>query len=1017
MINYKKINIAGGWLVFLVGAVTYLLTIEPTTSFWDCGEFIASAYKLEVGHPPGAPLFMIIARIFSLFTFGNEKMVAAMVNAWSGLASAFTVMFLFWTITHLAKKIISKGKKLSAGQTIAVLGSGLIGALAYTFTDTFWFSAVEGEVYATSSLFTALVFWAILKWENVANERHSLRWLILIAYLMGLSIGVHLLNLLAIPSIVFVYYFKKYKTTKSGVIYASLIAMVILGTIIYGVIPGIVKIASKFELIFINGFGLPYKTGVIIYALMLIGLIVLGLYYTTKKHYVVLNTIILSFLFIVIGYSSFTMIVIRSHANPPMDENNPEHVFSLLSYLNREQYGDRPLLYGQYYNAPVIDQENRESYIQKNGKYKKITLTNPEYKYDPDFMTFFPRMYSFQDRHISQYKSWANIKGTPIRVPGRSGESELRYKPTFFENLKFFFRYQVWHMYFRYFLWNFAGRQNDIQGHGEPIKGNWLSGIPFWDNYRLGNQDDLPLKFSGKSTNKYYLLPLILGIIGLIYNYRNERKTFWIVLMLFFFTGIAIVIYLNQTPLQPRERDYAYAGSFYAFAIWIGMGVPGIFNYVKKYIQAKVAAILAIVISLSIPAILVAENRDDHDRSGRYTARDWAINYLNSCVPNAILFTYGDNDTFPLWYVQEVEGIRTDVRVVNLSLLSTDWYIDQMKRKAYESDPVPFSLEEEQFRQGIRDIVPIRERIKKYVDIERVMRFVASDSPDTRLGTMMGEQLDYLPTRKLLIPVDSSKVITNGTVPKGYEDKILPALEMNLSKSYLMKSDLMILDLLATNKWERPVYFATSIGTENYLGLQKYFQFEGFAYRLVPYETPVKDGEYGNIISDIMYDNVMNKFTWGRMGEPDVYIDEQNKRTSKIMDIRGMFARLSTKLVNENKLDSAKLVLDKSIELMPNEKFPYDYTVLPMIENYYKAGFFEKGDSVANVLADVTIDEVEYFMSLRPEKAKANEYERNISMHSVQRLANITGIYNRTELNQRLTKKLDDIMKNMSLGK
>ncbi|NPA67381.1 MAG: DUF2723 domain-containing protein [Chlorobi bacterium] len=696
--TYKKYNVISGWIVFLIAFITYYLTAEPTVSFWDCGEFTASSYKLEVGHPPGAPFFMLLARFFAIFASSNQQ-VAFMINLVSVTASAFTVAFLFWTITYFAEKILLKKSSININNTLAILLSGFTGALIYAFSDTFWFSAVEAEVYASSSLFTAAVFWAILKWERISDEKYSDRWLVLIAFLMGVSIGVHLLNLLAIPAIVFVYYFKKYKTTAKGILYAFFISVAILAFVMYGIIQAYVVVASEFELLFVNTFGLPYNSGLFFYVILTFALLTFGIYITFKHKRTVLNTALTVITVILIGYSSFAVIVIRSYANPPMDENNPENVFALLSYLNREQYGSRPLFYGNYYNAEFqrddsgnIKIKKRYTYIPVDGKYLKIEKSNPEYLYESSGKTIFPRMYSRDKNHISAYKAWAGIK---------DGEN-----PTFFQNLKFFFKYQLGHMYFRYFMWNFAGRQNNLQSYGDITKGNWISGIPFLDEMITGSQKNLPDRIKNdKSRNVYFLLPFILGITGLLFSYFEDKKSFTVIMLLFFFTGAAIVIYLNQTPYQPRERDYAYAGSFYAFAVWTGLGAAALYSYFSEKMKPKTALILAAFITVPVPIITASENWDDHDRSDRYTARDFAVDYLNSCEKNAILFTYGDNDTFPLWYAQEVEGIRTDIKVVNLSLLGTDWYIDQIRKKTYEAPPVPFKMTHDKYREGKRDVI------------------------------------------------------------------------------------------------------------------------------------------------------------------------------------------------------------------------------------------------------------------------------------------------------------------------
>lgn len=720
MRNFRFYNLLTGWSVFLIAAVTYLLTIEPTTSFWDCGEFIATAYKLEVGHPPGAPFFMIIGRFFTLFAGGNELAVAATMNVLSGLASAFTILFLFWTITHLVRKFYGHQQSYALPELITILGAGTLGALAYTFSDTFWFSAVEAEVYALSSLFTAFVFWAMLKWENIADEPYANRWLILIAFVMGISIGTHLLNLLALPALVFIYYFRKYTFSVRGFAAALGVSLLILAVILEVIILGVPVFASKLELIFVNGFGLPFYSGVVFSMFLIFGLIILGIYYTRKKVKVMWNTVLLAFFVIMVGYSSYTVIVIRSVANTPLDESNPETIFTLSSYLNREQYGDRPLFHGAYFNArPTAVEEGRPTYYRGDDEYEEV-IKDRKYEYNSNFEGFLPRMWSSQAKHANEYIYWGNLKESQLYnvrtdangqpVVGRMGEMQFdrnapKAKPSFADNMRFFFRYQVGHMYMRYFMWNFAGRQNDLQGHGELHKGNWISGIKFIDEARLGPQDELPDSIKdNKAHNKYYFLPLIFGLAGMIFHFRKRVKDAWVVALLFILTGFAIVVYLNQYPLQPRERDYAYAGSFYAFSIWIGLGLVAIIEYIRKKLDhAAVPVLIAVASLVAVPGLMAMENWDDHDRSDRYTARAFARNYLNSCDENAIIFTNGDNDTFPLWYVQEVEGFRTDVRVVNLSYLTADWYIEQMMYKFYESDPLPLSMSKDQYRQGIRD--------------------------------------------------------------------------------------------------------------------------------------------------------------------------------------------------------------------------------------------------------------------------------------------------------------------------
>jgi len=1087
MKKFKLYNTILGWIVFLIAAYTYLSTMEPTASLWDCGEFIATSYKLEVGHPPGAPFFMLVQKVMSLLAGNNVHKVAYWMNVTSALSSAFTILFLFWTISYIARRIILKIKNkdtLNTAESIAVLGSATVGALAYTFSDTFWFSAVEAEVYAMSSMFTAITFWIALKWDEQADKPYAYRWLILLGLLIGMAIGVHLLNLLVIPAVSIIIYYRLFvdnknislKKENTGLLVSFIIGSLVLLFIMYGIIQGLVALGSQFELLFVNTFGLPFESGFITFLLLLFGVLIYGIIYSIKHRKYILHDILLFTIMILIGYSVFAIIVIRSNANPPIDENNPEYSFALKAYLNREQYGNRPLLYGPYYDAQIIGEEPIYTYYKDDSlkKYIKIKKTNPNYKYDPNRETIFPRMYSQEKDHIEGYKAWGGVE------PGE--------KPNFINNLKFFFNYQLGFMYFRYMFWNFVGKQNDIQGHGGILHGNWLSGINFIDNARLGPQDKIPTKWKNKaSRNKFYFLPLILGILGLLYSLYH-RKYFWAILVFFFMTGIAIVIYLNQTPYQPRERDYAYAGSFYAYAIWIGLGVLAIYDMLKRLLKSETTnAIIASLLGLTIPILMGSQTWDDHDRSGRYHTRDLAADYLNSCDKYAILFTYGDNDTFPLWYDQETEGIRTDVRDVNLSLFSTDWYIDQMKRKAYESDPLPIPISKKKYREGTRDIIIINEnpnlfvnekyqankklfinqykklyehtmrmlsasefpkifqkdyktlsekgyekitpmtllnllnRLKQknilektkvnpdtldylkvkttelvkqiknsYLPIKIAMDFVLSDDPATKIGN---GAYDYLPTRKLLIPVDKQKIIKAGFVPPDKHNQIVDAIRFTLpKKQYLLKSQWMVLLILANFNWDRPIYFATSIGTENYLGLQKYFRLEGFAYRLVPYETKPKNGVFGDINTDILYNNLMNKFKWGRIYEPDFNVDHYVDRVTKVMDIRGVFHRLASKLIEEHKNDSAKAVLNKIVHIMPDNKFPFDYFFVPIIEDYYKINMNKTADSLARITFNNYKEECEFYKSLSNDKLNTEEIQRNLGLayFTFGKLADIT---------------------------
>ncbi len=1042
--NFKKLDIIGGWIAFAIATFTYVSTMEPTVSFWDCGEFIACAYKLQVGHPPGAPLFLMIGRFFSMWTAPEQA--AYMVNLISALSSSFTILFLFWTISALGRKLLNRnGSEWNTGKTVAVVGSAMVGALAYTFSDTFWFSAVEAEVYAMSSLFTAIVFWAILRWERVSDQAGSDRWLVFIAYLMGLSIGVHLLNLLAIPAIAFVVYFKKFKPTLKGIGVTAAASVLILGFVQKGVIPGIVSMSGKFELLFVNSFGLPFHTGAFIHVIILIAAVVYAILLThqtgdRKWKFMgllvlisllvasfstlgivtagviigifllvpnvpdrVINTGLLCLSVILIGYSSYTMILVRSNANPPMDENNPENMFSLLSYLNREQYGSQPIAYGQYFNTPL---DNKDPYTDGNptyfqefskGEYVKGSHhKNTQPNYASEFMTVFPRMWSQEARHIKAYKSWSDFKGKPMRYKVYGGKMETIYKPTFAENMRFFFSHQVNWMYWRYFLWNFAGRQNDVQGHGEIVDGNWLSGINFIDSIFLGDQSNLPPSIGEhKARNTFFFLPLILGLIGIFFQFNASKRDFAIVTMLFFFTGLAIIIYLNQYPFQPRERDYAYAGSFYAFTIWIGLGVLGIIDALTQKVKMNqvVAGGLATVICLTaVPGLMAKEGWDDHNRSNRYTALDFAKMYLDSCDKNAVLFTNGDNDTFPLWYAQEVEGYRTDVRVINLSLLNTDWYIDQMSRAAYDSEPTPFSLKPHQYRQGTRDYIPVIDRNKdgKYIDVKKIVDFFSDDKNQASMGN--NRKMNYSPTKLYSLSIDSAKVVANGTVPKEKVNEVLPEIQWKINKNYLLKKDILMLDLLANFNWDRPIYFAITTGNDAYIGLKGHFQLEGLTYRLVPFKGTSPDGQTGYVNADIMYDNLMNKFSYGNVKEDGVYVDHNILRMC--MNLRNNFARCAEAMLQKNDIERAEKLLDKAVLEMPDHQVPFNYFMLPLIELYYKLGNSEKAEAIAKVMLDRYKEEMDYYLSLKSENYKkiGNTAQQNISI--IYQINNVINRYN-----------------------
>jgi len=1033
-----------GWVLFAIASLVFLLTLEPTVSFWDCGEYIATAYKLQVGHPPGAPTFQLIGRFFSLFAFNDVSLVAIMINALSAICSGFTIMFLFWTITHFARKLIPG--ELTRGKMMAVLASGTIGALAYTFSDSFWFSATEGEVYAMSSLFTAMTFWAIIKWEQVADTKNSFRWLILIAYLIGLSIGVHLLNLLAIPAITWVYYFKKSSHPNwKGIVLVLLLSFVILAAIMYGIIPEILALFASTELLFVNTFGLPFNSGTFFFGLLIVALIVLGLLHTERpdrpfskllmilsgvlillfmaesssflnfivrlivvaaivgtvyywrERKSILNAIILGITFILIGYSSFFLLVIRSNANPPIDENNPEDAIALLAYLNREQYGSHPLFYGEYFNAPVVDRVDGTPLYKKDQKLGKYVVADAREKviwvYDPDYQTVFPRMWNSREtRYVNEYKNWAGI-------PANTDDKRI---PTFGENLRYFWRYQVNHMYFRYLFWNFVGRQNDNQGmYADVLNGNWKSGLGVIDNARLGPQDDIPKSLQSKVSNEFYFLPLLFGLIGLFYQFRKRYKDGLVVLALIFMTGMAIVVFLNQHAPQPRERDYAYAASFYAFAIWIGLSIVPLWELFSAKISSKMAAGISFLgVFILVPMIMAVEGWDDHDRSGRYTALQTAKNYLNSCAPNAILFTNGDNDTFPLWYAQEVENIRTDVRVVNLSLLQTDWYIDQMKRKAYDSDPIPGSLKQEQYANSNRNVTYLmeKENIKGYIEIKNLFDILHQDESRLQFHAE-GRKIDFFPTKNFRISVDPGRVVEFGVVKPEEAYKIVN-IEWKINRAVLTKSYLVMLDLLAHNNWERPVYYATTTGSEAYLGLQEYFQLEGLAYRLVPIRTPKKDRQVNRINTDAMYDNLMNKFEFD-VADPGLFLNNDNVRMSS--SIRNCYARCALALTEEGEFEKAIQICDKCLEMIPDESVPYNYFSISLAEAYYLSDAPEKGNAVMRRMIDIQDERLAYYLSFPDQKRGLVRMEIEQAIAILLACQEVVEIHRQTELSDRAT--------------
>ncbi|TAL66359.1 MAG: DUF2723 domain-containing protein [Bacteroidetes bacterium] len=988
--NYRRWNNLTGWFIFVVSAIVYLLTLEPTVSFWDCGEFILSAFKLQVGHPPGAPLFLMIGRVASLFAGGDTSRVALMVNISSGLCSAFAIMFLFWTITHLVRRVFVEGNALESKHVPAIIGSGIIGALAYAFSDTFWFSAVEGELYAISSLVTALVFWGMLKWEEEADRTYSGRWIILIAYIMGLGLGIHRLNLLVIPVLVFVFYFKKYEVSTRGVIKTFLVAIILLWLMVFVLMPGVPQVAGWFELLFVNIFGLPYNSGLLFYIIILFGGLAWGIYYSLKKKKVILNYIFTCFAVVMIGYSSYAMIMIRSSARPPMNQNDPSDIFSLSYYINMKQYGSSPKFYGNYYSAPYIDvKKTIAGYNKIDGKYKPYY--QPEYEYSNQFKTIFPRMYSKDPEHESAYKYWGKVVGHKYTV-GAGSDKKTIVCPTFGENLRYFFRYQVGFMYMRYFMWNFAGRQNDIEGNGNSINGNWISGIKFIDEARLGKLDNLPddLK-KNPAHNTYFFLPLLIGLAGMYWQYKKNNAGFWLVMAFFIMTGLAIIFYLNQYPNQPRERDYAYAGSFYAFAIWIGVGYMFVYDKLQKFLGSKVSAAITFLVLLAVvPVLMGTQNWDDHDRSGRYTARDIGANYLKSVAPNSILFTYGDNDSFPVWYSQDVEGVRTDVRVANLSYIQAGWYIDMMRQKAYDSDPLPLTLGHDKYVEGVREQLLVDNRVDKPVSLKEIVRFAGQDDRKYKVDMSgKGDYMNYLPANKFIIDVDSATVLSNGTVKKYFKDRLISPMIWEYSETDLLKGDLAIMDLLSTNEWGRPIYISTTVPSSQYKGLEKFFIQEGLGYRVAPIRTDKPEqGEFGMIDPFVMYDNLMNKFKWGNAEDPSVYLDENNRRM--FSNFRRIFGTLGKELLLRGDTTKAVEVAHRGLEIVPLKKMPNDFFTIEIAEVLIQAGKKEEGEKILNEVIDYSKTYLDYAISISHEKRFGLEYPTGINMQALLDIYNLS---------------------------
>ena len=964
--DYKKFNTILGWLTFAIALTTYVLTLEPTVSYWDCGEYIATSVKLEVGHPPGAPLFQMMGAFFAMFT-SDVSQIAMMVNFMSALASAFTILFLFWTITALAKKVVIKNSgELNKGNSIAILGSGLIGALAYTFSDSFWFSAVEAEVYAMSSFLMALLFWLALHWEAEMDKPRGNKWLLIISFIVGLSFGVHILSLLVIPSIVFIYIYKRYpQLNMKQFILANVVSILVLAFVFKLLFPYTLSFFSASELFFVNSLGLPFNSGSIIAGILLVAIFYFGLKYTRKKNYATANLLVLSVLFIMIGFSSWLMLPIRANANTTINENNPSSARELLAYYNREQYGDANVFYGSYYSEtgerdkvnPTRDAKPKYEKDEKAGKYIIVNnYKNAMPNYSDKHKGFIPRMVDPTESVVQNYKVIAGI-------PQRS-----KRRPSFGENLSFMVQFQFGYMYGRYFMWNFVGKQDDIQGNLDN-HGNWLSGITPIDEMRLGSQKNLPSEIlDNKGRNTYFFLPLILGLIGLLYHIKNDMNNFYILLLFFAFTGLAIIFYTNPKPFEPRERDYAVVGSFYVFAIWLGFGVLAIYEKLKdKFKTPLMPTLVTLACFLAVPVIMAKENWDDHDRSGKYTTWNNAKSYLDSCQENAIMFTIGDNDTFPLWYMQEVENYRTDIKLVNTSLFAKDWYIDQQKRKTYDADPIPSQLTHNDYKEGSLDVAyhypyAFPQFKDSIVDIKFFMKWIQSKDTRTYIDfEENGHPEKVYPTTRLRIMVDKEAVLRNGIVAEKDSALIEPYIDIQIAESALIKNRILMLDILANNNWERPLYFTGGAqAAQEYIWLKDYLQLDGLAYKLVPIRTPNSQRSFmdmGRIDTDVMYANV-KKWSW-KNTNADIYIDPESRKNG--ISFRNSLGRLADELIKEKDFVRAEEILDLSLEKMPMKEYGYFRLVIGHIESYYNIDRPEKARKIAEFLIQNFKERIYYY--------------------------------------------------------
>ncbi|WP_159799620.1 DUF2723 domain-containing protein [Flavobacterium sp. MK4S-17] len=1033
--NFKKWNTILGWSVFGIALLVYSLTVEPSLSFWDCGEYIATAAKLEVGHPPGAPLFQMVGAFFSMFAFSPDK-VALMVNMVSVFSSAFTILFMFWSLTIILKNLIEKFSEFNNNNAVAILGAAFVGSLAYTFSDSFWFNAVEAEVYAMASLFIALLLWLGLRWGEEMHTPRGNKWLLIISFVIGLSFGVHFMALLALPSIGFIYFFKNYeKITVKSFIIANVIIVAILLFIFKLLLPYTMALFGKTEIFMVNSLGMPFNSGTIFITLVIIAFFYFGLKYTRVKQLPLYNTILLCVLFIFIGFSAWLMLPIRANANVVINENKPSDAAEVLAYYNREQYGEQKLFYGPMFSDiyagldpdnPYKDEKPNYQRDYKTGKYVIVNnYKNAKQNSDDSHKGLMPRMWSTDhavnymrftkpldfrinpsydfERELMKYglpidrmsdeelgMAMAQVRNelegviNEFKTSYRTGQADLEEydsflktygqyliidKPSFMDNMQYMFEYQFGYMYWRYLMWNFTGRQNDIQGRYDNMDGNWLSGIKFIDEMHLGTQDNLPSdQKNNKGRNVYFFLPFILGLIGLYYHATKDKKSFYVLLSLFLFTGLALKIYLNERPFEPRERDYALVGSFYVFAMWIAIGVYALYDGIKTKLQPKLAAPVVIGVTLlAAPVLMASQNWDDHNRSGRYTALAMAKAYLSSCDKNAILFTIGDNDTFPLWYAQEVEGYRTDVRIVNTSLFMTDWYIDQMKRKAYESEPLPISFTHDQYVQGTRDYMLYVPERKDRWDIKTFLSVLASEDERAKKELNNGHEVNYYPTNKIRIPVDKEAVIKHKIVSPKLYDSIVPYIDVDIKGDALYKNRLMMLDVVANNNWERPIYFTGgSFGDDDYLWMKNYLELDGMVYKLIPVKTPIPENgsplDMGYIDTDKMYDIVLG-WDWGNSNSPDIYHDPETRKNS--ITYRTNLARLTESLLNEGKKDKAKKIVDLAMEKMPVEYFGY-YTLLePYASAYYELGEQAKARQLLDKLIKKYQENLTFYKGLK----------------------------------------------------